>query len=155
MEDYSIFLRREISGLVRRELDIMFQDELRDVEVTLPPRIEHIMIDLQPRLLRMFQESEVALDEEPGVPEPQQAHQNLALSGASLQNAHSDADLGSTFNYPDDLEQGWDRDPSVSDSAVTLFPDAFFDISSEKLLDPTFASAEMGYNTAPDGSHRK
>ncbi|KAK0719110.1 hypothetical protein B0H67DRAFT_459235, partial [Lasiosphaeris hirsuta] len=56
--DYSVFLRREMPALVRQELDLMFQDELQDMEVTLRPRIEQMMIELQPRLLRMFQESE-------------------------------------------------------------------------------------------------
>src|SRR3954453_21624229 len=84
IENYPVFLRREMPAAARRELDLMFQDEFRSLEVALRPRIEQLMIDLQSRLLRTFRENEggaeaqgvLPLDgqgesEGPEVPEPE------------------------------------------------------------------------------------
>ncbi|KAK0620496.1 hypothetical protein B0T14DRAFT_481438 [Immersiella caudata] len=65
IESYAVFLRREMPALVRRELESMFQNELRTVEESLRPQIEQMVIGLQPRLLRMFQQSISAEEREP------------------------------------------------------------------------------------------
>jgi hypothetical protein len=65
MESYAVFLRREMPALVRRELETMFQNELRAVEESLRPQIEQMVIALQPRLLRMFQQSRSGEEREP------------------------------------------------------------------------------------------
>src|SRR3954463_13168012 len=67
IENYTVFLRREILAAARRELDLMFQDEFRGLEVALRPRIEQLMIDLQSRLLRTFRENEGGAEAQ-GVP---------------------------------------------------------------------------------------
>ena len=151
-EDYAMILRREMPGLVRRQLDVMFQTELQDLEVALRPRIEQIMTDVQSGLLRMFQASDGESNMEPGAPEAQQDHQDPTSSGTNLQDGYFEAEQGSNLNYPDDIEGDWDRDPSVSYSAATLFSDTFFDISFEKMLDPAFVCVETG-SLAPGESN--
>lgn len=178
VEDCAVFLRREMPPAARRELDLMFQDELRDMEVALRPRIEQLMVNLQSRLLRSFGEGESGGDpgepdepqEQEQEPEPEplgEVNQDLVspesrAGASSSQDAEYDATAATdvatfeqgaplpefNFTESDDVAQqeglwDWDWDPSASGSAVTLFPsEAFFDISFEKLLDPTFACGE-------------
>lgn len=159
----------------RRELDLMFQDGFRDMEVMLRPRIEQLMLDLQSRLLRTWMTS----DHESGVDisehdetldieqerewEQERPDQDLVLVAAAdsqvpgyntasaiLTNEHraqallpppelESTELDTTVVEQQEGLWDWDRDPSVSESADTLFStDVFFDISFEKLLDPGF-----------------
>ncbi|GAB1316788.1 hypothetical protein MFIFM68171_06998 [Madurella fahalii] len=63
LEDYATFIRREMPTLVRRELETLFQDEFRDVEERLRPRIAEIVLNLQPRLLKLYKQSQMPLSE--------------------------------------------------------------------------------------------
>lgn len=49
--------------LVRRELETLFQDEFQDVEERVRPRVAEIVLNLQPRLLRLYKQSQMALSE--------------------------------------------------------------------------------------------
>ncbi|KAK3349258.1 S-adenosyl-L-methionine-dependent methyltransferase [Lasiosphaeria hispida] len=182
-EDCNVFLRREMPAAARRELDLMFQDGFRDMELALRPRIEQLMVDLQLRLLRSWTSLENdgrgdlgELDEPRDTEQEQErerepADRDLVFSA----DLRADRPSGSQDTGYDTVatviaEQGvptpqpgpnateldavvqqqeglwdWGHAPSVSGSADTLFLlDAFFDISFEKLLDPTFAdSLEM------------
>ena len=154
-EDCAVFLRREMPAAARRELDLMFQDGFRDMEVALRPRIEQLMVDLQSRLLRtrMFQENEAGGESvEPGEPQGTEGEREgegyETTAGRSAEQGAppplkppelSSTELGTVVQQQEGLWD-WDRDPSVSGSADTLLPpENFFDISFEKLLDPTFA----------------
>jgi len=49
--------------LVRRELETLFRDEFQDVEERLRPRIAEIVLNLQPRLLGLYKQSQTPLSE--------------------------------------------------------------------------------------------
>ncbi|KAK3390701.1 hypothetical protein B0H63DRAFT_388880 [Podospora didyma] len=61
LEDYATFIRREMPTLVRRELESVFQDESQDVEERLRPRMAEILLNLQPKLLRLYKQSQSPL----------------------------------------------------------------------------------------------
>lgn len=63
LEDYATFIRREMPTLVRRELETLFQDEFQDVEERLRPRIAEIVLNLQPRLLGLYKQSQMPLSD--------------------------------------------------------------------------------------------
>jgi hypothetical protein len=140
-EHASLLLRREMPGLFRRELDIMFQNDLRDAEETWRPRVEQLMVELQSRVLEIVHESEAAPVEDHGSPEPQQTQQELSSTDPALHDFNFDSGVqGPPFCYQDDLEQVWNHDPS---SATTFFQEAAFDIDFAKLPDPAPIFAGM------------
>lgn len=49
--------------LVRRELEALFKTEVGDVEERLRPKIEQIVLDLQPRLMSLYKQSQIPLSE--------------------------------------------------------------------------------------------
>lgn len=49
--------------LVRRELEALFQHKFQDVEERLRPRIAEIVLNLQPRLLSLYKQSQLPLSE--------------------------------------------------------------------------------------------
>ncbi|KAK4096042.1 hypothetical protein N658DRAFT_64785 [Parathielavia hyrcaniae] len=63
LEDYATFIRREMPTLVRRELETLFRDEFQDVEERIRPRIADIVLNLQPRLLGLYKQSQMPLSE--------------------------------------------------------------------------------------------
>ncbi|EAQ87107.1 hypothetical protein CHGG_03726 [Chaetomium globosum CBS 148.51] len=63
LEDYATFIRREMPTLVRRELETLFREEFQDVEERVRPRIADIILNLQPRLLGLYKQSQMPLDE--------------------------------------------------------------------------------------------
>ncbi|KAK4172880.1 hypothetical protein QBC36DRAFT_304124 [Triangularia setosa] len=63
IEDYTTFLRREMPTLVRRELEVLFQNESRDVEDRLRSKVEDIMLGLQPKLMSLYRQSQMPLSE--------------------------------------------------------------------------------------------
>jgi hypothetical protein len=63
LEDYATFIRREMPTLVRRELETLFREEFQDVEERVRPRIADIVLNLQPRLLGLYKQSQMPLDE--------------------------------------------------------------------------------------------
>ncbi|KAK4119403.1 hypothetical protein N657DRAFT_259737 [Parathielavia appendiculata] len=63
LEDYATFIRREMPTLVRRELETLFRDEFQDVEERIRPRIAEIVLNLQPRLLGLYKQSQIPLSE--------------------------------------------------------------------------------------------
>ncbi|KXX73045.1 hypothetical protein MMYC01_210087 [Madurella mycetomatis] len=142
MEDYTVFLRREMPGLVRREVGMVFQNELRDVEESLRPRIEQMIVGLQPRLLRMFQESANVEKREPE-PEGQEAHQgDDALPDESVQDSFQESGFDANpllqYDLLPDMGETWA-------SASAFFPpgsaDEFqtglaYNINFEKLVNP-------------------
>jgi len=143
IEDYAVFLRREMPAVVRRELDAVFQDEWRILEETLRPRIEQMIVDLQPRMLRMFQQSEAISDEEQ-LPESEELPPGLDSSQPAFQGLELGADQCLPIDYPEDVELAWDINPSLSESTATAFAEPFLDINFEKLLDSSFNPAEIG-----------
>ncbi|GAB1318649.1 metalloendopeptidase [Madurella fahalii] len=148
MEDYTVFLRREMPGLVRRELEMMFQNELREVEESLRPRIEQMIVGLQPRLLRMFQES-ANVEHGQTEPERHEAHQgDDALQEGSLLDSvrepDFDADPSLSYDCLADVEETWGWGCLPSDSAGELEPgSSTYDINFEKLLDTSLLYANV------------
>jgi hypothetical protein len=63
LEDYATFIRREMPTLVRRELETLFREEFQDVEERIRPRIADIVLNLQPRLLGLYKQSQMPLSE--------------------------------------------------------------------------------------------
>ena len=63
LEDYATFIRREMPTLVRRELETLFREEFQDVEERVRPRIADIVLNLQPRLLGLYKQSQMPLTE--------------------------------------------------------------------------------------------
>ncbi|KAK4184245.1 hypothetical protein QBC35DRAFT_392137 [Podospora australis] len=63
LEDYASFVRREMPTLVRRELEALFQNELADVEERLKPKVEQIVLGLQPRLMSLYKQSQMPLSD--------------------------------------------------------------------------------------------
>jgi hypothetical protein len=63
LEDYATFIRREMPTLVRRELEVLFRDEFQDVEERLRPRVAEMVLNLQPRLLSLYKQSQMPLSE--------------------------------------------------------------------------------------------
>lgn len=63
LEDYATFIRREMPTLVRRELEALFRDEFRDVEQRVRPRVAEIVLNLQPRLVNLYKQSQIPLSE--------------------------------------------------------------------------------------------
>lgn len=49
--------------LVRRELEVLFQNESRDVEDRLRSKVEDIMVGLQPKLMSLYRQSQMPLSE--------------------------------------------------------------------------------------------
>lgn len=70
LEDYATFIRREMPVLVRRELEFLLQrDEFRDIEERLRPQVAQLVLELQPRLLGLYKQSQLPLSEY-GPPQP-------------------------------------------------------------------------------------
>ncbi|KAM7189214.1 hypothetical protein V8F33_010216 [Rhypophila sp. PSN 637] len=63
LEDYATFVRREMPTLVRRELEVLFEDEFKDIEERLRPRVAKIVLELQPKLLDLYKQSQLPLSE--------------------------------------------------------------------------------------------
>lgn len=63
LDDYAAFVRREMPTLVRRELEILFESELKDIDDKLKPRVAKIVLDLQPKLLDLYKQSQLPLSE--------------------------------------------------------------------------------------------
>ena len=71
LEDYATFVRREMPTLVRRELEVLFENEFKDVEERLRPRVAEIVLNLQPKLLNLYKQSQTPLSEY-GPPPPEE-----------------------------------------------------------------------------------
>ncbi|KAK4209627.1 hypothetical protein QBC37DRAFT_430117 [Rhypophila decipiens] len=63
LEDYATFVRREMPTLVRRELEVLFEDEFKDIDERLRPRVAKIVLELQPKLLNLYKQSQLPLSE--------------------------------------------------------------------------------------------
>ncbi|KAK0617776.1 hypothetical protein B0T17DRAFT_618444 [Bombardia bombarda] len=78
LEDYATFIRREMPTFVRRELEALFQeDEFKDVDERIRPRVAQIMLDLQPRLLNLYKQSQSPLSEYGPQPVPPSKTQDV------------------------------------------------------------------------------
>ncbi|KAH6632854.1 hypothetical protein F5144DRAFT_488764 [Chaetomium tenue] len=106
LEDYATFIRREMPTLVRRELETLFREEFQDVEERVRPQIADIVLNLQPRLLGLYKQSQMPLDEYG----PQQ---------------HADAASGSEPTLTPLLSQGTG---SATGSGPDLTPDTTFGV---------------------------
>ncbi|KAF5260234.1 hypothetical protein FOXYS1_9137 [Fusarium oxysporum] len=54
---FATFARREFPRFVRRELEVLFQSEFQDVEERIRPRVQDIVLNLQPRLIALYEQS--------------------------------------------------------------------------------------------------
>lgn len=110
-----MFIRREMPTLVRRELEVLFQDEFRDVEERLRPRVAEIVLNLQPRLLRLYKQSQMPLSEygpqsssEPTLtPALSQGMESGASSGTPIIAEPGGFITGATGVAYDGLGLGW------------------------------------------------
>lgn len=127
-------------SLVRRELEAMFQTEFHDIGERLRPRVEQIVLELRPRLMRFYQESTGA--SERGSQQGQTELRQEELSqGASLsleeavENQEPGADQAGNDNHPGDFDQIWVQDefpdelPAVSNLGLEC------DFDFERLID--------------------
>lgn len=55
--DFAAFARREYPRFVRRELDVLFESEFQDIEERIRPRVQDIVLNLQPRLIALYEQS--------------------------------------------------------------------------------------------------
>ncbi|KXX82104.1 hypothetical protein MMYC01_201557 [Madurella mycetomatis] len=151
LEDYATFIRREMPTLVRRELETLFQGEFRDVEERLRPRIAEIVLNLQPRLLRLYKQSQMPLSEygpqsssEPTLtPALSQGMGSGASSGTPITAESGGFITGTTGAVYDDLGLGW------ASGQGTQFPETEglgvnWDFEFDRLLKPMlFVPQEM------------
>jgi len=63
LEDYSTFVKREMPTLVRRELEVLLQNDFQDIDQRLRSRISEMVVQLQPRLLDLYKQSQMPLSE--------------------------------------------------------------------------------------------
>ncbi|KAI1874083.1 uncharacterized protein JN550_002662 [Neoarthrinium moseri] len=64
-EGFARFVRRELPGLVRRELEILFQDDLYGLGERVRPQLQKIILDFQPRLMQLYQEHQDVPEQAP------------------------------------------------------------------------------------------
>ena len=57
--DFIVFARREFPRIVRGELETLFESEFQDIERRFRPRVEDIVLALQPRLVALYERSTV------------------------------------------------------------------------------------------------
>ncbi|KAK4158993.1 hypothetical protein QBC43DRAFT_223071 [Cladorrhinum sp. PSN259] len=104
LEDYSSFVRREMPTLVRRELESLFKSESPDVEDRLRIKVEQIVLDLQPRLMSLYKQSQIPLSEYG--PAQQQSDYGRTASVStptSTPGLSSGSAQGSTTGYTTDV----------------------------------------------------
>ena len=145
--DYAIFLRREMPPLVRRELEHMFQTEFRDVEDRIRPRIEQMVLSLQARLLKLYQESATA---DQGVSEQGRQSQQAEFSqGWSLHEAVDTQDQvdtpGILYGESEAFGHEWALALSPADLETGLDLGFANDLDFQKLLDPGLLNPELGH----------
>lgn len=63
LEDYTTFVKREMPTLVRRELEVLLQNDFHDIDQRLRSRISDMVLQLQPRLLDLYKQSQMPLSE--------------------------------------------------------------------------------------------
>lgn len=130
LEDYATFIRREMPTLVRRELETLFQNEFQDVEERLRPRIADIVLNLQPKLLSLYKQSQMPLSD-------YGPEQHVGTSGSEIsstpQLSQGSGPGGSGFDSTPETLFGPD-DPANNFEAWNLYPEnqpqPQFDMSS-------------------------
>lgn len=127
LEDYATFIRREMPTFVRRELETLFREEFQDVEERIRPRIADIILNLQPRLLGLYKQSQMPLDEYG----PQQ---------------HADTASGSEPTLTPLLSQGTD---SATGSGPDLIPNTTFGVDDMF----TGSEAQPGFSGSGSDEH--
>jgi len=148
IESYAVFLRREMPALVRRELEAMFQNELQAVEESLRPQIEQMVIGLQPRLLRMFQQSILANEREPDILPDQEDAPNDELPGdqgpdGGLEASNLEDDPSFPLGYDELMDGIADmEDVPLGDDLVPGFDINFDGILDTDCMDPSLAFLE-------------
>lgn len=149
IESYAVFLRREMPAIVRRELEVMFQTELQAVEESLRPQIEQMVIGLQPRLLRMFQQSISAEEREPDLlPDQEDAPNDELLPGdqglaGGLEASNLEEDPSFPLAYDELMDGIADmEDVPLGDELVPGFDINFDGILDTDCMDPSFALLE-------------
>lgn len=133
-------------SLVRRELDLMFQSEFHDVEQRIRPRIEQVILGLQPRLLRLYQES-LSTGERASDQERQELHRDANLHRQDLSGVLEDptADVSprDQYSFLDDVDRDWPLGQSTPETTGD-FDLQSCNIDFEKLLDPILFNIETG-----------
>ena len=81
--------------LVRRELETLFQDEFSDIEERLRPRVAEIVMNLQPRLLGLYKQSQSPLSDYGPPNDPPTGGSDPSLTPA-LSHRTAGTDPGST-----------------------------------------------------------
>lgn len=64
-EDYASFVRREMPTLVRRELEVLFDQDFHDIQENIRPRVAEIVMAMQSRLLIAYKQTTTSLCENP------------------------------------------------------------------------------------------
>ncbi|KAH6619092.1 hypothetical protein B0J18DRAFT_346597, partial [Chaetomium sp. MPI-SDFR-AT-0129] len=148
LEDYATFIRREMPTLVRRELETLFQNEFQDVEERLRPRIADIVLNLQPKLLGLYKQSQMPLSEYG----PEQQHAGASgskisstpqLSQGSGPGASGWESTPETVFGPDDPGNNLDawnlypeNQPQPQFDMNSTGPGLDWDVEFDKLLNP-------------------
>jgi len=133
LEDYATFIRREMPGMVRRELERLFEDEFRDVEERLRPRVAEIVLNLQPKLLGLYKQSQMPLSEYG----PEQHHEQHDSDPMSHGSKRSDSVSGTgTGSEPTGWTPSSPPSRSATDNSTQQTP-SVTESGRESSTDPT------------------
>ena len=165
LEDFATFVRREMPTLVRRELEVLFQNEFQDIDERIRPRVAEIVLNLQPKLLHLYKQSQTPLSEwgpqpfeqtgssrEPtsttGVPQGTDSGTVSATSKSTPDTAVST----NTFELPSNMFQdgqfnpGWDAfNTSQGQSSADVELGLNWDLEFQKMLDPIVFPPQWEY----------
>ncbi|KAL2266840.1 hypothetical protein VTJ83DRAFT_4117 [Remersonia thermophila] len=128
-EDYVTFVRREMPTLVRRELEVLFRDHFSDVEERLRPRIAQMVLELQPKLLDLYKQSQMPLSEYG----PRQHERRAPGSEPAATPVHSqptDSATGSEFQSTPDLASGTTSPASATNQRSVPFGSQSFSMDT-------------------------
>lgn len=107
LEDYATFVRREMPTLVRRELELLFENEFKDVEERLRPRVAEIVLNLQPKLLNLYKQSQTPLSEYgPQPPEETPRSGSEPVSSSRATGTDTDSTPGTGIDGDENVLQG-------------------------------------------------
>lgn len=170
LDDYAAFVRREMPTLVRRELEVLFDNELNGIDEKIKSRVANIVLDLQPKLLNLYKQSQLPLSEygpeKPGQPAALQTPgqtpgSNSEPGMASTVSPASGAETNSTPGGPDgglnegSLLHGVDpyMDPTTFDFDINNMGAGFtWDGTQYQVQNPNADAVQYQGATANDGA---
>ncbi|RYP83759.1 hypothetical protein DL770_005337 [Monosporascus sp. CRB-9-2] len=144
-EHFAAFARRELPRFVRRELGILFRQEFRDIGTRDHPRIQDLVLRLQPRLIDLYEHStrDVAETDDESGAQCMLPATRLAVGQDAI--PRQTVDFGPTY-FPRQTDDGL-RCPNDNNNAQSVSWPGIFNTSSDAAL-PDF---NFDWNTQLDG----